>query len=74
LTRALSQTELHEEPELVSVRAELRHPLYNVCQDLRIGHSHRYPAEEMVARPVSTLVNNPRNDSMDCITLIDGFA
>jgi putative SOS response-associated peptidase YedK len=27
-----------------------------------------YPAEEMVARPVSTLVNNPRNDSPDCIT------
>jgi putative SOS response-associated peptidase YedK len=26
-----------------------------------------YPAEEMVARPVSTLVNNPRNDSPDCI-------
>jgi putative SOS response-associated peptidase YedK len=26
-----------------------------------------YPAEEMMARPVSTLVNNPRNDSSDLI-------
>jgi putative SOS response-associated peptidase YedK len=26
-----------------------------------------YPAELMVAEPVSTLVNNPRNDSPDCV-------
>lgn len=26
-----------------------------------------YPAEKMAAYPVSTLVNNPRNDSPDCI-------
>jgi putative SOS response-associated peptidase YedK len=25
------------------------------------------PAEQMVARPVSALVNNPRNDTPDCI-------
>lgn len=31
-----------------------------------------YPAEQMVARPVSTLVNNPSNDSPDCIAPIDG--
>jgi putative SOS response-associated peptidase YedK len=31
-----------------------------------------YPADLMVARPVSTLVNNPRNDSPDCIVPIDG--
>jgi putative SOS response-associated peptidase YedK len=29
-----------------------------------------YPTEQMVARPVSTLVNNPRNDSPDCIAPI----
>ena len=29
-----------------------------------------YPADLMVARPVSTLVNNPRNDSPDCIVPI----
>lgn len=26
-----------------------------------------YPAEEMIATPVSTLVNNPRNETADCI-------
>jgi hypothetical protein len=31
-----------------------------------------YPAEEIVARPISTLVNNLRNDSPDCIVPIDG--
>jgi putative SOS response-associated peptidase YedK len=26
-----------------------------------------YPADEMVAIPVSTLVNSPRNESADCV-------
>ena len=26
-----------------------------------------YSAQEMIAHPVSTLVNNPRNDSSDCL-------
>lgn len=26
-----------------------------------------YPADEMEANPVSTAVNNPRNDSMECV-------
>lgn len=29
-----------------------------------------YPAPEMIAHPVSTLVNNPANDSPACITLL----
>jgi putative SOS response-associated peptidase YedK len=29
-----------------------------------------YPAEEMAAYPVSTIVNNPRNDSPDCIAAV----
>jgi putative SOS response-associated peptidase YedK len=33
-----------------------------------------YPAEQMVARPVSTLVNNPRNDSPDCFAPIGDLA
>jgi len=31
-----------------------------------------FPAEEMVARPVSTLINSPRNDSPDCIAPTNG--
>lgn len=27
-----------------------------------------YPAEEMVAYPISTLVNSPRHDQPECIT------
>lgn len=30
-----------------------------------------YPAEQMMAYPVSTLVNNPRNDSPDCISPVE---
>ena len=30
-----------------------------------------YPAEEMAARPVSTRVNNPRNDVPECVDSID---
>ena len=30
-----------------------------------------YAADLMVARPVSTLLNNPRNDSPDCIAPIN---
>jgi putative SOS response-associated peptidase YedK len=26
-----------------------------------------FPAEQMIAHPVSALVNNPRNDTPDCI-------
>jgi putative SOS response-associated peptidase YedK len=33
-----------------------------------------YPADLMVARPVSALVNNPRNDSRECLTPIGDFA
>jgi hypothetical protein len=29
-----------------------------------------YPSEGMAARPVSTNVNNPRNDSPECLALI----
>jgi len=32
-----------------------------------------YPADQMVARPVSSRVNNPRNDSPDCIAPISDF-
>jgi putative SOS response-associated peptidase YedK len=31
-----------------------------------------YPAEEMTAYPVSTVVNNPRNESPDCIAPLAG--
>jgi putative SOS response-associated peptidase YedK len=31
-----------------------------------------FPAEKMIVHPVSALVNNPRNDSPDCIAPIDG--
>ena len=31
-----------------------------------------YPAEEMMAYPVSRLVNRPSNDSPDCIAPADG--
>jgi len=34
------------------------------------GFTEPYPAEEMVAHAVSALVNNPRNDSPDCIVPI----
>jgi putative SOS response-associated peptidase YedK len=30
-----------------------------------------YPAEQMMAYPVSTLVNNPRNDTPDCISPVE---
>jgi len=31
-----------------------------------------YPADEMIAYPVSTLVNSPANDRPECIRLLDG--
>jgi putative SOS response-associated peptidase YedK len=38
------------------------------------GFTEPYPAEAMVARPVSALVNNPRNDSPDCIVPVGDHA
>jgi putative SOS response-associated peptidase YedK len=31
------------------------------------GIMQPYPAEEMIAYPITTLVNSPRNESPDCI-------
>jgi putative SOS response-associated peptidase YedK len=45
-----------------------------ISPDQLAEFTESYPAEEMVARPVSTLVNNPRNDSPDCIAPIGNFA
>jgi putative SOS response-associated peptidase YedK len=38
------------------------------------GFTEPYPAEAMEARPVSTLVNNPRNDSPDCMVPLSDHA
>jgi putative SOS response-associated peptidase YedK len=42
-----------------------------VSPDQLTEFTEPFPAEEMVARPVSALVNNPRNDSPNCIAPID---